>query len=216
MRPSQNFAHLQAPASKRLARLRKTAVDACALFPGLSAKIEIAHVTIELLNTWTNFVRSYFLSCILKPRRMRGGIVTATKFAGTAFNDAITVVMARHKKFTKPPASGVWPRRDEPAWHDRHVLMTSCDDLGCSNIDHIRAALSMPTRVFEHLPQFRNFYGHRNEKTAGTARAIAPFYAIPSFRHPTDILTRPPSGRPSALLVDWIDDVAGVVDFLCE
>lgn len=216
MRPSRRFRLLQAATEARLYRLRKVAVEASLAFPAPHGKLGIAFATVELLNTWTEFVRSYFLSCILRPVRIRGGRVVATLFTGTTFNDAIGVAMARHKRHTRVPASGIWPRRDEPAWHDPHILRTSCADIGCSNLSDIEAALSMPTRALTDLPVYRNFFGHRNHATAASARNLASHYGIPGYRHPREILKSLPSRRPEPLVVDWIDDVNIIVEFLCH
>jgi hypothetical protein len=216
MRPSRRFAVLQLTATVRLRKLRDVASSASFSLPAPAAKIAIAHAVVESLNTWTEFVRSYFLSCILRPMRVRGGRVAASAFSGATFNDAIGVAMSRHRPRTPLAASGRWPRRDEPPWHDPYVLLRSCADLGCSNLGQIQAALSLPTRVFTDLPVFRNFFAHRNHMTAASARSLASHYSIPSYRHPMEILTSLPAGRPEPLLVDWIDDILIVIEFLCE
>lgn len=216
MRPSQRFAILRARAGHRLDRLRSQAVAAC-LQDTPYCRTQIAFVTIELQNLWSNFSRSYYLSCILRPEREHGGKVAVTQFAGNDFNDAITVTMRKHKPWVQPNAAGIWNRRDEPAWHDTSVLIASCQELGCSNLGNIYAALSLGSRVFQDLPIFRNFFGHRNEATAKSARSVANSYSIPSARrHPTQILASSPYGRATPLLVDWIDDVIITVELLCD
>lgn len=216
MRPAQHFRKLQEVAVSRLTRLRRVADESLAAYPATEAKWGVAFATIEVVNTWAEFTRSYFLSCILRPLRVGGGVVTAPLFGGATANDAIGVVMGRHRPYTKAPASGIWPRRDEPRWHDPHILLTSCADIGCSNLAEIQAALSIPTRAFIDLPVFRNFFAHRNQATASAARNLAAYYGIPGLQHPTDILRRVPIGRPEPLLVDWIDDIAIITEFLCE
>ena len=216
MRPSRRFSILQFIASARLRKLRNSASSACLSLPLPTAKTTISHAVVESLNTWTEFVRSYYLSCILKPKRVRGGRVAASAFTGTTFNDAIGVAMARHRPQTPLPASGRWVRRDEPTWHDPYVLLNSCADLGCSNLTQIQSGLSLPTRVFIDLPVFRNFFAHRNHATAASARVLASHYSIPSYHHPIDILANLPAGRPEPLIADWIDDMLCVIEFLCE
>src|SRR5262245_55520688 len=97
MRPTKHLGLLQYRASKRLRRLKRIASPACLAYPAHDARLALSYVTIELLSTWTEFVRCYFLSCILRPQRVRGGRVRAATFGGTTFNDAIGVAMARHK-----------------------------------------------------------------------------------------------------------------------
>src|SRR4051794_15103582 len=128
MTPSQRFAVLQLTASVRLHKLRDSASTACLFHPSAAATVAVSHVVIESLNTWAEFVRSYFLSCILRPRRVRGGRVAAPDFAGATFDDAIGVAILRHRPLMRLPSSGRWPRRDEPPWHDPYVLLRSCAD----------------------------------------------------------------------------------------
>lgn len=216
MRPSRTFATLRARAGRRLDRLRSQAVAAC-LQDTPHSRTQIAFVTIELQNLWSNFCRSYYLSCILRPEREKGGIVTVNQFTGNDFNDAITVTMQKHKPWVRPNAAGIWNRRDEPAWHDTSVLIASCQELGCSNLMNVYAALSLGSRVFQDLPIFRNFFSHRNETTVKNARSVATAYSIPSARrHPTQILASNPYGRAIPLLVDWIDDITITMELLCD
>jgi hypothetical protein len=217
MRPSRRFDVLSTAATSRLDAYRERAVAAAMVRSGASRN-ELASVTIELLNLWANFCRSYYLSCILRPRRVRGGKVVATGFGGTTFADAIAVVMSRHKPYVRPSPNGTFKRRDEPPWFDVQVLTTSCQAIGCSNLTHIQAAVSTGTRAFLDLPVFRNFFAHRNEDSAAKARmAAATRYSIPAIRrHPADIVAARPYGRPVPLLVDWIDDIRVTVELLCE
>lgn len=216
MRPSKCFSTLQYSAQACLTRLRNIAGNACLGYPSLNTRIALSHVVVELLTAWTEFVRAYFLSCVLKPRRVRGGRVALSNFAGHTFNDVIGVAMKRHKPHIRPSTSGVWSRRDEPSWHDSHVLLTSCTDLGCSNLSQIRAAFSLPTRVTRDLPTFRNYVAHRNQTTQDAARNLAAHYTIPGHKNPLQILCSSPHRRPTPLIVDWIDDISLLVEFLCE
>jgi hypothetical protein len=87
----------------------------------------------------------------------------------------------------------------------------------CSHYAEVEAALGISTRVFEDLPTFRNFYAHRNEDSARKAVELARrYYLITGFRHPTQVLAQPAYRRPQALILDWLDDLAVIFDFLCE
>src|SRR3954466_7130001 len=136
MRPSRELGTMRRRTVALLDRLRTDANSVIADFSPHSRKI-IGHVAIDLLNAWATFSRSYYLSCVLRPKRERGGRVIATAFVGTGFTDAITVAMRRHRPSRMPLPGGSWDRRDEPPWHDTAVLLTSCDDLGCSNLIQI-------------------------------------------------------------------------------
>src|SRR4051794_2179800 len=133
MRPSRRFDVLSAAAAARLDSYRKRAFDA-SLVGSVASRNDLSLVTIELLNLWTNFSRSYYLSCILMPRRVRGGRVVAVGFGGSTFTDAIAVAMSVHKPYVRPSPNGTFKRRDEPTWFDINVFVTSCAALGCSNL----------------------------------------------------------------------------------
>lgn len=215
MRPCGEFRVLRSCAQTGLARMRKTAVEAVGQLPARQAKHALAVTTIDLLNYWSTFSRTYSLSCILKPRRVSGGRVTVT-MPGLNFNGVIGVAMARHKPRLTPRPDGSWHRRDEPPWHDTAVLTNLCQDLGCSHLVDVQGAVSLQSRVFGDLPVFRNFFAHRNRGTTEAVRAIAPRYSIPSYKHPTEIIISLPRGRPSPLLVDWIDDLLITIELLCD
>ena len=216
MRPTRELARLRRDVAAYLGRLREQAANVLADNSPHSRRV-FSHVTIELLNTWAAFSRSFYLSCVIRPRRMRGGRIVATAFTGAGFNDAIGVAMARHRPSRPPLPGGGWNRRDEPTWHDIAVLLTSCTDLGCSNLTQIQAALSTGTGVFNNLPPFRNFFAHRNSATAQSARNAASSYTVPTAgRHPADILRQRPHGRPFPILLEWIDDVDVTVELMCE
>lgn len=110
---------------------------------------------------------------------------------------------------------GRWDRRDEPAWHDPNIFIRSCGAVGCSNYQDILAAFSVQAKAFDFLPVFRNFYAHRNEQTARRAINIAHEYSIVPHYHPTQILSSTAYGRPQSLLLDWIDEIIFVIEFLC-
>lgn len=217
MRPTRRFESLASTAMARLTIFRSRALNA-SLAGSAAARIDLSVVTIELLNLWTNFCRSYYLSCILKPRRVAGGRVVAGSFAGSTFTDAIRVAMTLHKPRVQPLPNGTFDRRHEPTWYDTTVFSTSCAALGCSNLADIQAALSTGTRAFLDLPVFRNFFAHRNAYSAAKVRVVAAtHYSIPTIRrHPADVVAARPYGRPVPLLVDWIDDIVTTIQFLCD
>jgi hypothetical protein len=218
MTPARDLRILKSRAQASLARIRRDATVACSSPQLRAQRIMIAYCTVELLNLWSIFTRSYFLSCVLRPKRAKGGRVVCTAPVAT-FTDAITVSIARHKNYLmrSPPTAGAqWSRRDEPTWHDPAVLRTGCADLGCSHSADVQAALALPTRVFLDLPVFRNYFGHRNSQTQDATRNAARRYTISGSLHPTEILASHPAGRPYPLLVDWIDDMTAIADLLCD
>ena len=176
----------------------------------------ISHVTINLLNIWSNFVRAYYLSCSFSAKSSNGvKVFPSVKFARSS--DAIGRAIVKYRPAATPNSLGIWHRRDEPTWHDPAVLLTLATDVGLSNINQIVAALSLGSRVFNDLPTARNYFGHRNEGTFQAALGISTYYGIPKRgQRPATLLHTRPLGRPQPLLLEWIDDIQATVELLCD
>lgn len=132
------------------------------------------------------------------------------------FNYAVGLAIVSVRPHATPPHSGLWHRRDEPAWHDRNLLIRFCSNIGCSNISDIEGAFSFGSRVFEDLPVFRNFYAHRNGQTQLAATNLGPQYGIPATFTPSQILASYALGRPQQLILDLIDDIIFTIELLCD
>lgn len=217
MRPSKYLKHLRHKTSVRhLSKLRTLADGARQLVWPESDHI-MSYVAIACLNTWANFARAYFLSCTLSPWREQGLQIQLSNPNIRTFDDAIDAAMKKCKNLTwKPGQHGNWTRRDEPAWHIPKNLIDSCDEIGCSNYTAIQNAFSIQTGVFDHLSTFRNFYAHRNDATAMKTQKIAGEYTIPIPGQPSEVLLSHAYGRPQILILDWIDDLDTIAQFLCE
>ena len=108
-----------------------------------------------------------------------------------------------------------WRRRDEPAWHDPHTLLTLAQHLNMSNVNQIAGAFSIETRVFQDLPLVRNYFGHRNQYTEKSALDLAVKYGITTPKRASDLLTSHARNRPRTIIEEWIDDLDIVAEFLC-
>jgi len=175
---------------------------------------EMSYVVLEAQNLWTNFTRSYLISCIYKPRRCAGGRVT---HGNAIIQTPGDVTYAANKIAKGPQAPAPTTRRDEPSWHETALFGKTCQELQCSHLASVQAALSLQTRVFYDLPPFRNFYAHRNDESAQRAVQLARTqYLIVGPRHPSDALALPAKNRTQALILDWLDDMRAMVDLLCD
>lgn len=213
MRRARSFRTLKNSTSGRLKRLRTKANAALPLDAHLRDR-EFSYVVMETHNLWCNFVRSYLLSCLDKPRRSAGGRVSCANLAIQTPGD---VIWAANKIARGPHASSPATRRDEPKWQDIALFHRTCQEMQCSHLAHVQSALSLPARVFQDLPTFRNFYAHRNEETAEKALRIArQNYLIVGPRHPSSALAIAGKNRPQALLLDWIDELDTVCVLLCD
>lgn len=214
VRPTRNLKTLKTSAARRLQRLRGLLDSAIADAGGRYADSITSFGTVELQNTWVNFVRSYYLSTVIGARLERGlRIGIAHHFPD--LNSAVGFAVHTWKPLATPRPNGSWRPRDEPTWHDPQVLLTLGSLIGMSNLVDIQTAFSIGTGVFSYLPVFRNFFAHRNERTMHPAQAIAPIYGIPSTRRPVNILRSQPIGRPNSLIIEWTHDMQVVIELLC-
>ncbi len=213
MSPVRQLARLQRLAAKRLVMLR-TLVEQCDLPSTRKHDPIVSYATIEALNLWTEFVRCYYLSCVLSARRTNGVRVRIFTTGVRTAEDAINFAISRLKPTLKKARP--WRRRDEPSWHDPNTLLRLSEALGYSNLAEVRAAFAYPTRAFHDLPTVRNFFAHRNEETARKAVNIARSYGLSTLLRPSDILVSVSPGRPQSVLGDWLDDIRHVIELLCQ
>ncbi len=212
MLPAKYLFTLRRHASQRIYKLCTVASAAGRLRPSDADKL-LGYVVIEGLNTWANFQRAYFLSCVIRAWKEDGLQITLSNPTVRTFSDGLGVCMQTCKPWVW--ARGSWQRRDEPPWHDPQTLIRAASAIGCSHYLQIVNAFSIGTGVFAHLPTFRNFYAHRNDDTARKARAIALQYSIPCSLQPTQILWSPGYGSHRPLILDWFDDLNIVLGMLC-
>ena len=219
MRPSKYLIKLQKTAINKVHRLKRLLNNISNLSSNNEIEICLTYVTIEALNTWSNFSRSFYLSCTLHPRTVNGNRVT-TRIETGNFNEAIGEAISLYRSSATPNPQGLWHRREEPTWHERSTITRVCNHIECSNITDISHGLSGQQTFFTHLPVFRNFYGHRNQQTEKAAMQLAPRYVIPATLRPSDILRQfPISGTStpstSILLVQWLDEIEFTIEYLC-
>jgi len=212
MRPRKYLVKLQIAAIKRVQRLKRSL--SLSSHPSNASEIYLVNTTIEALNTWNNFSRSFYLSCTLNPKTVNGNKITTTVITAN-FNDAIGRAIVYFKPSRTPNSSGIWHRRDEPTWHDPNTLLSVCGHIGCSNIINISNGLSGGQTFFSGLPTFRNFYAHKNQQTENAAMQKSPIYSIPATLRPSEALRAFPINETSTLLEKWLDEITVTIEYLC-
>lgn len=175
MQPTKDLNILYRTATDRISKLRLL-VQNSSLRPAnefTNSNQEISYAVIELQTAYSNFARSYFLSCALTPTT-RSGVKITCHQSITNFIDAIDASMkaCKNRVWVNARGNKNWTQRDEPSWHQPNVLIDCCQEIGCSNQANITLAFSVPTSVFEDLTKFRNFFAHRNKSTMNAALTI--------------------------------------------
>lgn len=214
MHPVKSLPILMDTATRRLGRLRNRAdrLMRDKTRPG-EFQEAVGWITLEALTLWSNFVRAYLLSTPLRPLRVCGQRIT---LGDASVTSPMAVLLVAARVARGPLAVAPRTRRDEPPWHDVAVLVRTCERIKASNLDQVRAAMSVSAGVLPYLPVFRNFFAHRNEDTAHRAvRLAADNYLIRGLRHPSDVLMACAYGRVQPLILDWIDELQCYVEFLC-
>ena len=213
MNRCKNLLKLRMTFAARLDRLERKLAVAQNVAPHERDPI-VAYVTIEALNAWAQFSKAFYLSCVINAKtESRLQIIVAPP--GMSANDALGVAIRRFKKHATPNSLGQWARRDEPAWHDPNVLLEICKITNCSLYTQMQAAFSLGQRVFNDLPVFRNFYGHRNRLSAAAAQNIGPSYLLPTTLRPSEMLLRSKPSAVTSVLVEWMAELRITSEFLC-
>jgi hypothetical protein len=216
MRPHKSLLKLQKVAIKRLNYFEQLLSTVGSNNSFEQNETTLAYITIELLNTWVNFSRSFYLSCTIFPKTVSGNRITTTMLLNS-FNDAIGVAISQTNRRRSPNNQGIWHRKDEPTWHDPNVIIKICRYIGCSNIAEIESALSGGQTVFTNLPTFRNFFAHRNQQTELAAKTVAlQKYGIsaPQLKI-SQILLLLPLSETQPLIIIWIVEMKITIELLC-
>lgn len=215
MRPTKNLRQLQYAASKRLERIQGFLIRKSSVKATFSQESQIGFATIEILNTWVNFSRAYYLSANYSTSSTTGSkINVATRCLNE--NQAIGRAISHWKPRARPSSTGGWRRRDEPPWHDTSLFVDICRHEGFTNLADIEAAFSTGERTFIDLPVFRNYFAHRNRGSELAAKNLAANYGIAVTLRPSEILLSRPLGRPQALILDWTANIIFTIEYLCN
>ena len=229
MRPTNSLDLLGRATTRQISRLRN-GIARAAVARGVDRDRHVAYSTIEAANLWAEFTRAYYLSWLLNPSRSSRPKVEVlggcTKNHGCPGGDAATwsrdqalahaINRYRTGRFVRTMPGPTWGPRDEPAWFKTSILLDLATDLACSHLADVKAAVSIPTRVFADLPVVRNFFAHRNDRTVLPIMALGPMNNVSPTLRPTEMLLARPSGRPQSLILDWLDDLRATVEDLCR
>jgi hypothetical protein len=173
----------------------------------------VALAAVDVLNTWGNFVRAYWLSSFGEPWTSSGTKVQCER--SMLASDPLGFAVTTFRPHVLPMGSGKWDRRLEPAWHDPQTLLRLTRDAGLTSAGDVAVAFSINTRVFYDLPVLRNYFAHRNEDTYLAALRVAALNSLPTPKRPSEVLTGVSAGHTQALFREWLGDLDLVADYLC-
>ncbi len=205
----KRLSRLERRTRTRLATFRETAAT-LPLLDHQAADVLASFLAAETANVWAEFTRSYFSFALATAVSVTGQRIRTRFPSGTPIAVALAQIPQVLRHQTPTPM-----RRDEPVWHSRREFLKTITLAGLTNRAQIVAALSLPSRVIEHLPTVRNFYAHRNDETVAKVRGIALRYALPTIHHPTDFMRARISGRPATIFEEWIAELDAVVAAMC-
>lgn len=177
----------------------------------------VSYVTVEALSAWSTFSREYYLSCAyLSPKTVSGAVI---QHGQSSITDELTAVVSALRSLNpgyQLPRSGRVDPRQEPDWKRKDVLLRLFNNLSFSNATSVASALSYPTTFFDQLPSLRNFFAHRDRRTAGKVRSLAyRNYGLARVRHPVDFVNDVLPNRSDSLLREWIADIQTIAVELC-
>lgn len=170
----------------------------------------LTFIAVDLHNTCSAFLRSYYLSSATGARLITGEAVsTAQPIADQ--EDALT--FAVHLA-GRGRGRGPWQRMQEPPWHDSTTFLRVLNAAGCSNATGVNAAWSIQTEALAHLTRARHFMAHRNSETAVRLRQLSQAYGLPAPRQPDSLMLMRGRGRPQPIINDWMDDLEAVFSLM--
>lgn len=180
-------------------------------------EVRVGYIAINLLNCWSNFIRTYYISCASGALSPSGAIISSDLTTGAAtFNDLLGRAITHFNSKAVPKIDGSWDSRYEPTWHDSATIIALAKEFNFTNLADITAAFTFGYTAHRNLVVFRNYYGHKNANTARKAQNLAPYYSIPSNLKPTNILLSPPPSTAGSLLEVWRTEFSDTIGYLCS
>lgn len=220
MKLARNLRYLEVGAARALDRAtRPLAGISNNSFPE-SRERAVSFTAINLLNSWSNFQRTYFVSCLLGTKSPLAGTITSSESSSIpplTPNQAIGKAVNHFRPSATPKANGEWDSRDEPTWHDSNTLLQLAQVYSFSNLADIQTAFTFGFTAHKDLVVFRNYYGHKNKSTRTKAQSLASRYLISSNSHPSLILLSAPNAAPNSSLIEmWKSELNQTISALCN
>jgi hypothetical protein len=212
MHPARHLSVLRDRACHRVDYLSALSV-ACSQPTTDCMRRRAAFVLVEGVNTWSAFVRSFYLSCVFRAQRERRGRVAVGIPGIVTADQAIEFAVLKVAK-GKQKARYSWS--DEPAWHKRETIAKLSTLLALSNDAEIQVAVNVGTKAFVDIVTCRNFFAHRGKATMAQARSTLAGYGQSLRDHPSNAVCGTNPGRTQNIMTDWLSDIRLTMELLCD
>lgn len=211
MRPTVGpISNLTNTAEARLQRLRLLAASVGPPLTPASRRV-LSYVTIESANLWAQYALCVFLSSAFGARDHNGRRIVSNPVPDQS-HALDLAVYAIHPKLRGIRRS--WNSSEMPDFQNKGHLALALGYIGATILPDVDVAVSYQTRVLSDLPTMRNFYAHKGERSARKASVLGTHYGLTRALPPSVLLCTPIPGRPDALLVEWLDDLAAILSLM--
>lgn len=106
----------------------------------------------------------------------------------------------------------VWQKFELPDWQNKSDLSKTVQAVCPAVWPAVDSALSYQTRVLFDLPTMRNYYAHKAERAARSARGLRTHYGLTRVISPAELLCTPPRGGAiEVLLNEWLSDLTAIL-----
>lgn len=171
----------------------------------------LSFVIVEAANLWAQYSRSFYYSIALGARDAGGRRLLVTP--APSFDVATDLaVHTLHPKLAGQTRS--WKSYEMPDWQNKGHLSRLVRTLAPAVWPDVDRAVSYPTRVLSDLPTMRNFYAHKAERAARSARNLRSHYGITTTLSPHELLCTPPTPASDVLVNEWLLDLAAILNLM--
>lgn len=171
----------------------------------------IAYIVIEAANLWASYGRCLFLSCALGATDSNGRQIVPAPAA--TLDDALT--LAVHAVHPNLRGTQQWKYNLLPDFQNKGELGKAIRYIQAVVLPDVDLALGYQSRVLADLPTMRNYFAHKAERAASSARGLAPRYGLSRSLAPEDLLCSVPrTTMGDILLREWLADLNAILGLM--
>lgn len=215
---STSLKSLEQQICSRLGRL--IAIEGTLLLCPSSERIKLTgYILVDALAAWSAFTREYTLSCLWRGAfsETHGPIIHAmTGLVPTERVALIEAIKATKKPSFAPADDYEITPFDEPVWRKGQTILRIAEKLSFNNFAQVQTAFSIPGTALEELPLIRNFYAHKDRKTAEVVRKLGQsVYGVPALKPAHELVSEILPEKTDSLLSEWLHQLHQTSQALC-